>query len=85
MSNETILIVDDEDAIRDMITMSLELAGYQCLHAGTALEAHEQISNQQPAAITRLIESIVFFLLMESASFELGVTIKRLYDRNMTS
>lgn len=51
MNNQTILIVDDEDAIRDMITMSLTLAGYQCLHAKTALEALEQITRQRPDLI----------------------------------
>ena len=51
MSNETILIVDDEDSIRDMIAMSLELTGYQCLDAGTALEAHAQIMEQRPDLI----------------------------------
>lgn len=51
MTTETILIVDDEDAIRDMICMSLELNGYQCLHASTALEAHSQIMAQRPDLI----------------------------------
>ncbi len=51
MSNETILIVDDEDSIRDMITMSLELAGYQCLHASTALEAHSLVVEHHPDLI----------------------------------
>ena len=48
MSNETILIVDDEDSIRDMIAMSLELNGYQCLHAATAMEAHSILVEQNP-------------------------------------
>jgi len=51
MANETILIVDDEDSIRDMIAMSLELAGYQCLHAGTALEAHTLVVEHRPDLI----------------------------------
>jgi two-component system phosphate regulon response regulator PhoB len=51
MANKTILIVDDEDSIRDMISMSLELNGYQCLHAGTALEAHTTITEQRPDLI----------------------------------
>lgn len=51
MTNETILIVDDEDSIRDMIAMSLELSGYQCLHAGTALEAHALAVEHRPDLI----------------------------------
>ncbi|MEH6357939.1 MAG: phosphate regulon transcriptional regulator PhoB [Pseudomonadales bacterium] len=51
MANETILIVDDEDSIRDMIAMSLELSGYQCLHAGTALEAHTLVIEHRPDLI----------------------------------
>ena len=51
MTNETILIVDDEDSIRDMITMSLELSGYQCLHAGTAMEAHTLVVEKRPDLI----------------------------------
>lgn len=51
MANETILIVDDEDSIRDMIAMSLELNGYQCLHAGSALEAHERVIEKRPDLI----------------------------------
>lgn len=51
MTNETILIVDDEDSIRDMITMSLELNGYQCLHAGTAMEAHTLVVEKRPDLI----------------------------------
>jgi len=51
MANETILIVDDEDSIRDMIAMSLELGGYQCLHACTALEAHTLVTEQRPDLI----------------------------------
>ena len=51
MSNETILIVDDEDSIRDMISMSLELNGYQCLHAETALEAHTVVMEHRPDLI----------------------------------
>lgn len=51
MANETILIVDDEDAIRDMISMSLQLNGYQCLHASTALEAHALVVEHRPDLI----------------------------------
>jgi two-component system, OmpR family, phosphate regulon response regulator PhoB len=48
MSHKTILIVDDEAAIREMIRVGLELAGYQCLEASNAQEAHGIIVDQRP-------------------------------------
>ena len=40
MKNERILIVDDEAAIREMIAIALDLAGFECLEAEDALAAH---------------------------------------------
>ncbi|AKH69903.1 phosphate regulon transcriptional regulatory protein PhoB [Spongiibacter sp. IMCC21906] len=48
MSEKTILIVDDEAAIREMIRVGLELAGYDCLEAGNAQDAHGIIVDQRP-------------------------------------
>lgn len=48
MSGKTILIVDDEAAIREMIRVGLELAGYECLEASNAQEAHGIIIDQRP-------------------------------------
>ena len=33
MKNETILVVEDEPAIREMIVTTLEMAGFDCLQA----------------------------------------------------
>ncbi len=44
----TILIVDDEASIRDMVAMTLELNGYHCLQASSALDAHSIILEQHP-------------------------------------
>lgn len=50
-SSKTILIVDDEASIRDMISAALSLAGYQFIEAGSTLEAHTHIVNQKPDLI----------------------------------
>ncbi|MAY37743.1 MULTISPECIES: phosphate regulon transcriptional regulator PhoB [Spongiibacter] len=47
-TTKTILIVDDEAAIREMIRVGLELAGYDCLEAANAQEAHGIIVDQRP-------------------------------------
>lgn len=48
MSDKTILIVDDEAAIREMIRVGLELAGYECLEAADAQSAHAAILDERP-------------------------------------
>lgn len=48
MDEKTILIVDDEAAIRDMVRMSLEMAGFECLEAADAQEAHTTIVDDKP-------------------------------------
>lgn len=48
MSLRTILIVDDEAAIRDMVSTALELGGYRCLAAADALSAHQMILDAAP-------------------------------------
>ncbi len=39
MSAERILVVDDEEAIREVVTSMLSSAGYQCQQAGSGKEA----------------------------------------------
>ena len=48
MEDKTILIVDDEAAIREMIRMSLEMAGFNCIEAGDIQSAHGQVVDQTP-------------------------------------
>jgi len=43
-----ILIVDDESAIREMIAMALELAGYDTLEAADATTAHSIVVDEKP-------------------------------------
>ena len=51
MYNEQILIVEDEPAIREMIVMTLEMAGFESLQAADVSEAHQQVVDHRPALI----------------------------------
>ncbi|MDN6275352.1 phosphate regulon transcriptional regulator PhoB [Psychrobacter sp.] len=51
MYNEQILIVEDEPAIREMVEMTLEMAGFETLHATDVSEAHQQVVDHRPALI----------------------------------
>ena len=48
MPEHTILLVDDEAAIRDMLSIALEAAGYNILSAENAQQAHAIIVDQHP-------------------------------------
>lgn len=48
MSEVTILIVDDDAAIRDMLRMALELDGFACIEAGNTYDAHCLILDERP-------------------------------------
>ncbi|KAA0873734.1 phosphate regulon transcriptional regulator PhoB [Nitrincola tapanii] len=43
-----VLIVDDEAPIREMIAVALEMAGYECLEAENAQQAHGVILDHKP-------------------------------------
>ncbi len=51
MAQHTILVVDDESAIRDMLRLALELAGYNCLEAENIHDAHCLIVDERPDLI----------------------------------
>lgn len=44
----TVLVVDDEHAIIDMVCTSLEMAGFHCLRADNAQQAHALIIDEKP-------------------------------------
>ncbi len=46
--NRTVLIVDDETAIREMIVLALEMAGYETLEAADGIQAMRILQTQQP-------------------------------------
>jgi two-component system phosphate regulon response regulator PhoB len=48
VAGEKLLIVDDEDHIRDMLRMSLELHGFICIEAHNAMVAHGLVLDEQP-------------------------------------
>jgi two-component system phosphate regulon response regulator PhoB len=46
--SKTVLIVDDEAAIREMIRVALEMAEFDCLEAANAQEAHAALVDHKP-------------------------------------
>ncbi|TDG13893.1 phosphate regulon transcriptional regulatory protein PhoB [Seongchinamella unica] len=51
MSERTVLIVDDEFAIRDMLRMALEIAEYRCIEAESIQDAYTLIVDERPDII----------------------------------
>ena len=51
MTPYKILIVDDENAIREMIKVALELAGFECIEAASAVKAMPLIVDERPDLI----------------------------------
>lgn len=51
MSGETILIVEDEAAIRDMLNFTLSAAGYQVVEAHNAEQAWQSLNENVPACM----------------------------------
>lgn len=48
MKSKTILIVDDEAPIRDMLRIALEMAEYNCIEAKNAYEAQVSVTDDSP-------------------------------------
>jgi two-component system phosphate regulon response regulator PhoB len=48
MSERTVLVVDDEFAIRDMLRMALEIVDFRCLEADNIQDAHALVVDQRP-------------------------------------
>lgn len=48
MSRKTVLIVDDEAAIRDMLKVALEIADFDCIEAKNAYEAQIAVTDHKP-------------------------------------
>jgi len=62
---QTILVVDDESSIRDMVQLSLELAGFRCLQAANAREAMGQILDSRPDLV------LLDWMMPETSGYEL--------------
>jgi two-component system, OmpR family, phosphate regulon response regulator PhoB len=62
---QTILVVDDESSIRDMVQLSLELAGFHCLQAANAREAMGAILDSRPDLV------LLDWMMPETSGYEL--------------
>lgn len=71
MTGKTVLIVDDETAIREMIAVALEMADYHCLEAGDAREAHALIVDRKPDLI------LMDWMLPGTSGVELARRLKK--------
>ncbi len=71
MAGKTILIVDDETPIREMIAVALEMAGYECLEADNAQTAHALIVDRQPDLL------LLDWMLPGTTGIELARRLKR--------
>ena len=69
--SKTILIVDDEPAIRDMLRVALEMANYQVLEAGDAKAAHGLIVDNKPDLI------LLDWMMPGTSGMELARRLKR--------
>ena len=71
MSGKTVLIVDDEAAIREMIAVALQMAGYRCLEASNAQSAHAIVVDHQPDII------LLDWMMPDVSGIELARRLKR--------
>ncbi|OUS17335.1 phosphate regulon transcriptional regulatory protein PhoB [Gammaproteobacteria bacterium 50_400_T64] len=71
MEESTVLIVDDESAIRDMVTVALEVAGYRCLQAENARDAHALIIDESPDLV------LLDWMMPETSGLELLRRLRR--------
>ncbi|MEX2130866.1 MAG: phosphate regulon transcriptional regulator PhoB [Pseudohongiellaceae bacterium] len=71
MSEPTILVVDDETAIRDMIAITLDLAGFRCIAAESAHQAHISVIDRRPDLI------LLDWMLPGGSGIELARRLKR--------
>lgn len=71
MPEKTILIVDDESAICEMVTVALEMAGYDCLQAADAKAAHTLIVDKRPDLI------LLDWMLPDTSGIELARRLKK--------
>lgn len=71
MADVKILIVDDEEAIREMISVSLELAGFQWIEAENGQDAHTLIVDERPDLV------LLDWMLPGVSGIELARRLKR--------
>lgn len=71
MTEKTVLIVDDEEPIRDMLRVALEMAEYNCLEADNAQSAHSIAVDKKPDLI------LLDWMLPGTSGIELARRLKR--------
>lgn len=71
MTSKTVLIVDDEAPIREMLVVALQMAGYECLEAQNAQTAHGLIIDHQPDIV------LLDWMMPEVSGIELARRLKR--------
>ena len=71
MATRTILIVDDEFAIRDMLRMALEMADFRCIEADNIQTAHGLIVDERPDLV------LLDWMLPGGSGIELMRRLKR--------
>ncbi len=71
MSEFKILIVDDEAAIRDMVGVTLELAGFNSISAANAHDAHVSIVDKKPDLV------LLDWMLPGGSGIELARRLRR--------
>ena len=71
MTGKSILIVDDEAPIREMIAVALEMAAYECLEADNSKDAHALIVDRKPDLI------LLDWMLPGTSGLELARRLKR--------
>ncbi|MEZ5501874.1 MAG: phosphate regulon transcriptional regulator PhoB [Halioglobus sp.] len=71
MNAPTVLIVDDEFAIRDMLRMALEMADFRCIEAQDIQQAYQLIVDERPALV------LLDWMLPGGSGLELMRRLKR--------
>ena len=71
MTAKTVLIVDDEAPIREMIAVALEMADYRVLEADNAQDAHAMVVDHQPDLL------LLDWMMPGTSGIELARRLKR--------
>ena len=71
MADSTILIVDDEAAIRDVVGITLDLAGFETIKASNAHDAHVTIIDRKPDLV------LLDWMLPGGSGIELARRLRR--------
>ena len=71
MPESTILIVDDEAAIRDMVGITLDLAGFTSISAANAHDAHISVIDNKPDLV------LLDWMLPGGSGIELARRLRR--------